>query len=89
MVGKSKAMEIQFRLSAAKQIKTIGAKDQKKVERKIHSLLSDPLEGKLLQGQLKGYRCVRAWPLRIIYTYNQKEKIITIETVDYRGDIYK
>lgn len=82
-------MELQYRLSAAKQLHTIGSKDQKKVERKISSLLVNPLSGKQLQGQLKGYRCLRAWPLRIIYTFNQKLDLIIIETVDYRGDVYK
>lgn len=82
-------MEIIYTPEALKNLQKIGAKDLPKIRRKILTLESNPLSGKLLQGQLKGNRCVRAWPLRIIYTYNQKEKIITIETVDYRGDVYK
>ena len=82
-------MELQYRLSAAKQIKEIGTKDQKKVKGKILSLLENPLEGKLLQGKLKGLRSLRAWPLRILYTFDPRSKTITIETVDYRGDVYK
>jgi len=85
----NKAMELQYRLSAAKQIKEIGTKDQKKVKGKILSLLENPLEGKLLQGKLKGLRSLRAWPLRILYTFDPRSKTITIETVDYRGDVYK
>lgn len=82
-------MDLQYRLSAAKHIKTIGAKDKAKIKRKIDFLLSNPLAGKQLQGKFNGCRCLRAWPLRIIYTYDPKEKIIIIETVDYRGNIYK
>jgi len=82
-------MELQYRLSASKQLKEIGVKDLKKVQRKIRFLLDNPLEGKLLQGELKGYRSLRAWPLRIIYTFDSNSKMITIETVDYRGDVYK
>jgi addiction module RelE/StbE family toxin len=82
-------MELQYRLSASKQLKEIGAKDLKKVQRKIRSLIDNPLEGKPLQGELKGYRSLRAWPLRIIYTFDSDSKVITIETVDYRGDVYK
>lgn len=82
-------MKLQFRLSASKQLKGIGVKDLKKVERKIRSLLDNPLEGKPLQGELKGHRSLRAWPIRIIYTFDPDSKTITIENVDYRGDVYK
>jgi mRNA-degrading endonuclease RelE of RelBE toxin-antitoxin system len=82
-------MKLQYRLSASKQLKDIGAKDIKKVQRKIHWLLDNPLEGKLLQGELKGHRCLRAWPLRIVYTFDPDSKTITIDNVDYRGDVYK
>lgn len=82
-------MEIIYTPEALKNLQKIGAKDLPKIRRNILTLGSNPLSGKLLRGQFKGNRCVRAWPLRIIYTYNQKEKIITIEAVDYRGDVYK
>lgn len=82
-------MEIQYRLSAAKQLKKIGAKDKPKAKKKIRSLIANPLSGKLLKGELAGMRCLRAWPLRIIYTLDHKKNIIIIETVDYRGDVYK
>ena len=82
-------MEITYKSEALKNLKKIGAKYLSKIRRKILTLGYNPLSGKLLQGQLKGYRCLRAWPLRIIYTYNPKTKTIIIETVDYRGDVYK
>jgi len=82
-------MEIRYKPEAIKQLKKIGAKDKNKVRRKIESLDANPFGGKLLQGQLKDIRSLRAWPLRIIYTFDSKSKIITIETVDYRGDVYK
>lgn len=82
-------MEIIYKSGALKNLKKIGAKDLPKIKRRIFILHDKPLEGKLLQGKFEGCRCLRAWPLRIIYTYNPKEKIITIETVDYRGDVYK
>ncbi len=82
-------MKLQYRFSVSKQLKGIGAKDLKKVQTKIHFLIDNPLEGKPLQGELKGYRSLRAWPLRIIYTFDSDSQIITIETVDYRGDVYK
>jgi len=82
-------MEIRYKPEAIKQLKKIGISDLKKVRRKIDSLYTDPFGGKLLQGKLKGVRSLRAWPLRIIYTFDSDSKVIIIETVDYRGDVYK
>ncbi len=82
-------MNIIYTPEAFKNLKKIGAKDLPKIKRKINTLHNNPLVGKLLQGKLEGLRCLRAWPLRIIYTFDSNSKIITIETVDYRGDVYK
>jgi len=82
-------MEIRYKAEAIKQLQKIGAIDKKKAKKKLELLSTNPLEGKPLQGQLKGLRSLRAWPLRIIYTFDQKHNLIIIETVDYRGDVYK
>ena len=82
-------MEINYKPEAVKQLRKIGPNDLQKAKRKIYSLLSDPFAGKPLQGKLSGLRSLRAWPLRIIYTLDSKANLITIETVDYRGDVYK
>lgn len=82
-------MEIRYKAEAIKQLQKIGSKDKKKAKKKLELLISNPFEGKPLQGQLKGLRSLRAWPLRIIYTYDKKHNLIIIETVDYRGDVYK
>lgn len=77
-------MEIILSPRAAKQYKKIGAKD-----RKIDLLASDPHMGKALQGEYAGEYSIRAWPLRIIYTFDSENQIIQIENIDYRGSIYK
>mgnify|MGYP001592909218 CR=1 len=82
-------MEIRYKPEAVKQIQKIGSKDKIKAKKKIESLMNNPLSGKPLQGKFKGQRSLRAWPLRIIYTLDQKNNCIVIETIDYRGDVYK
>lgn len=82
-------IKIVFKEEARKKLKKINPKDQLKTLTKIEQLEKSPLEGKLLKGKLNGYRSLRAWPLRIIYIYNQKNKIITIVTIDYREGVYK
>ena len=82
-------MKLVFKDEAIKRLKRIGSADKIKAKRKIYSLLSDPFQGKMLVGKLKGFRSVKAWPLRIIYCFDPVDQIIQIETIDYRGSVYK
>lgn len=82
-------VKIIYKDEALKQLKRIGSAELKKARKKIVSLANDPLAGKPLQGDFIGTRGLRAWPLRIIYTFNPKTQIIIIESVDYRGSVYK
>lgn len=74
---------------AAKKYKRIGTKDRPKIDRKIDLLATNPFIGKALQGEYKGEYSLRAWPLRIIYTFDADRKLIQILDIDYRGRVYK
>ena len=82
-------MKLIFKPEAEKKMAKIEARDIPKIKRRLASLLDDPLSGKLLSGEFSGIRSIRAWPLRILYSFNPKSQTITIETIDYRGQIYK
>lgn len=82
-------MKLVFKDEAVKRLKKIGKAEKAKAKKKIFSLLTDPFQGKMLSGKLKGFRSVKAWPLRIVYTFDPVEQIIQIETIDYRGSVYK
>ena len=82
-------MELLYTPTALKRLKTIGAKDLPKVKRKIQSIQQNPQLGIPLQGILKGKRKLVAWPLRVIYSFNSDTQQVIIETVDYRGSVYK
>lgn len=82
-------MKLVFKDEAAKRLNRIGKAEKIKAKKKIYSLLADPFQGKLLDGKLKGYRSLKAWPLRVIYTFDPVNQIIQIETIDYRGSVYK
>ncbi len=82
-------MEIIISPAAAKHLAKIDPRDKKKAIRKIDSLLLNPLSGKQLQGEHSGQRSLRAWPLRIIYTFESQSQQIEIIDVDYRGGVYK
>lgn len=82
-------MQLSYSPSVLKKLKKIPPADLKKIKKKIDFLASNPLSGKYLQGEHSGQLCIRAWPLRIIYTFNSKHQKIEIVTIDYRGQVYK
>ena len=82
-------MELFFKNEAIKQLKKIHSADKKKAKKKIAGLVDNPLLGKPLKGKLAGLYSLKAWPLRIIYTFNPKTQTIIIQTIEYRGSVYK
>lgn len=82
-------MKLLFKNEAIKQLKKINPSDKKKAKKKMAILISNPLMGKALKGKFRGLYSLRAWPLRIIYTFNAQKQTIVIETVEYRGGVYK
>lgn len=82
-------MEIVYAPSVIKRLKKINPSDKTKIKKKILSLKLNPLAGKLLKGEFRGLRSLRAWPLRIIYFFEAEKKIINIVWLDYRGQVYK
>lgn len=82
-------MELIYSPRAIKQLGKIGSAEKVKAKKKILSLKENPLLGKPLKGELAGLRSLKAWPLRIIYTYDAKRKVLQIITIDYRGSVYK
>ena len=82
-------MQIIFKDTVTKKLGKINPPDLQKIKRKIESLEIDPLAGKPLTGDFSGQRSLRAWPLRIIYEFDPRMQIITITTIDYRGNVYK
>jgi len=82
-------MEIIYSPESIKKLKKIPPSDLKKVKKKIDLIKANPICGKLLKGDFQGLYSIRAWPLRIIYSFDKKRQTVFIVTVDYRGSVYK
>lgn len=82
-------MELIYKNEALKQLKRIGDRDKPKAQHKLEMIKNNPLVGKQLQGEYLGLRSLRAWPLRIFYTFNPGSQIIEIIAIKYRGGAYK
>ncbi len=52
-------------------------------------ILKNPLLGKELKEELKGFRSARYAVYRVIYEYNEEENWVTIHFVGHRVNIYR
>lgn len=81
-------MDVILSKNAQKQYKRFPKSDQRKIFIKLSSLKDDPAAGKKLSGELKGIRSLRAWPYRILYEINEKEKRVEVLVIAHRQGVY-
>lgn len=82
-------MQLVLAKEAQKQYKRLSKPEQTKIKSKISLLAEQPFIGKKLEGDLTGYRSLRAWPYRIIYSINQQQSIVIIKSILHRQGVYK
>ena len=77
---------------AVKYYESLDDNTAKRINKAIDAMCRNPLEGphiKRLRGKYEGKYRYAMGDLRIIYRVNEEEKIILIEAIGPRGDIYK
>lgn len=82
-------MQVIVTPKALKQYKHLPKIDQQKIKKKLLVLEQNFQEGKKLSGEFAELRSLRAWPYRIIYYINNKQKKIFITTIAHRQGVYK
>lgn len=82
-------MQVIVTPKALKQYKHLPKTDQQKIKKKLLILEQNFQEGKKLSGEFSELRSLRAWPYRIIYYINNKQKKIFITTIAHRQGVYK
>jgi len=74
---------------AERQYKRISPSEKPKIKKKLSILEKKPLTGKKLLGEFAKLRSLRAWPYRIIYFINEREKTVFIVSILHRKEAYK
>lgn len=82
-------MQVLITEEARKHYRHLPKAGQMKIRKKLIVLEGNPLAGKKLEGQIAGYRSLKAWPYRIIYSIDEKQKIITVKSILHRQGVYK
>lgn len=77
---------------AIKYYEGISDKTARKINKAIEKIRKNPFEDahiKRLKGRLEGKYRYTIGDLRIVYSIDQEEKVIFIEAIGPRGDVYK
>ncbi len=82
-------MEVIVTPKALKQYKHFPKTEQAKIAKKLLILEQNAQEGKKLSGECAELRSLRAWPYRIVYYINKKQKKVFIVTIVHRQGVYK
>ncbi|MDP3726714.1 MAG: type II toxin-antitoxin system RelE/ParE family toxin [bacterium] len=82
-------MKVTLSKDAQKQYERLPKSQQAKILKKIMGLEQNPNAGKKLEGELKGFRSLRAWPYRILYEINKAEQRIEVHKIAHRQGAYK
>lgn len=82
-------MEINLTSKAQKEFSRLPPPTQKKIEKKLLFLETNPFLGKQLGGELALQRSVKAWPYRIIYWIDKKGGKTWILSITHRQGAYK
>lgn len=82
-------MKVALSKDAQKQYERLPKSQQAKILKKIMGLEQNPNAGKKLEGELKGFRSLRAWPYRILYEINKAERRIEVHKIAHRQGVYK
>ena len=75
--------------SVDKALLKIPHKIKVRIFRKMNDLCENPYQGKGLEGKWAGYRSVRVWPYRIIYSVHKKQLTIHIVSIGHRQEVYQ
>ena len=81
--------KIFFNKEAEKQYRRFPNSIIPKIRRAILNLSKNPYVGKKLEGRLAGKYSFRAWPYRILYLIDNKQKTIVVVSILHRQGAYK
>lgn len=82
-------MKVILSPKASKQLQKLQVKEVLRVTKKLRLLEQYPFSGKPLTGQFKSYYSLRSWPYRIVYEIFKEKRIVLIDTIEHRQQVYK
>lgn len=84
-----KSLKIRFTPEASRLISKLHPDTKKMIRAAVDELKSAPYAGSPLQGELSGFRSIKANRYRLLYNVNEDDYFIEILYVGHRRDIYE
>lgn len=81
--------QINLSNSARKGLKKLDKRFQEKVILSLRLLKTNPFLGEKMTGDFQDSYRIKFYPIRIIYSVDLKNKIITVRAIGHRQGIYK
>lgn len=75
--------------TAERNLKKLPSNIKERCKDALREISADPLSGKPLKGDLKGYYSFRIGNYRIVYILKKRQHIIYILSIKHQKDIYK
>ena len=89
MNSTSADIRIRWDRKAIKALKKIPKKEQRRIFNLVESLRTDPLKGKNLSTDWKGFRRLRVGTYRVTYAFDGIELLISVVRVGHRREVYR
>lgn len=77
---------------ASRYLKKLPTPEKENIKKSLRKLALDPFHNpnvKHMVGEWKGYHRIRIGNVRVIFWIDQEEKMIYIDHISPRGDVYK
>ncbi|MBT3249699.1 MAG: type II toxin-antitoxin system RelE/ParE family toxin [Candidatus Pacebacteria bacterium] len=81
--------QVRLTKPAQKQFKKLDSRYKSAINKAFSRIAQDPMTGKTLAGELKGYRRLRFSRYRIIYQVKHQQLIVFVVDIKHRKDAYK
>ena len=84
--------EIRIHKQVLKYLKKLPPKQKENIKTILKELENGPTKGidvKQMMGEWKGYYRIRTGHIRIIYYIDEEKRIIYVDHIGARGDVYK
>lgn len=89
MNSTSTDISIRWDRKALRELKRIPHQDQKRIIDSVESLRIDPLKGKIMSADWKGFRRLRISDYRVIYAFDGEELLISVIRIGHRREVYR
>lgn len=89
MSSASTEITIRWNRHALKEAKALSSTDRRRIVTAVEALRDDPLHGRPLHAEWKGFRRLRVGEHRVIYAFDGAELLISVIRVAHRREVYR